>query len=102
MRSFLPSSSQIPASGSSAASSPPFSSSFSSAHAARARPDRFGRAIWHRQIGAVSLLVGGANTLDAEAVQRELLYRSEAFAEDLGAGYAPLRFTAATRPDAAP
>lgn len=71
-------------------------------HAARTRPDRSGRAFWHRQTGAIGLIGGSLPALDAEAAQRALLYRSEAFAEDLGAGYAALRFHPAERVSVAP
>jgi len=51
-----------------------------------------GRSFWHKQSGAVGLFGAAAGSADAEAAQRALLYRSEAFAEDLGPGYADVRY----------
>ncbi len=48
---------------------------------------RLGRSFWRKQSGAVAVFVGSPDSADAEAWQRALLYRSEAFAEDLGPGY---------------
>ena len=72
-----------------------FLSSSSTAPQQRAShsPARPGRSFWHRQSGAIGMFAAGASA-DGEAAQRALLYRSEAFAEDLGPGYAGLRFTA--------
>ncbi|APW38806.1 hypothetical protein RD110_17640 [Rhodoferax koreense] len=61
----------------------------------RARPvARPARSFWHKQSGAVGVFGGASALADAEAAQRALLYRSEAFAEDLGPGYADMRFAA--------
>lgn len=68
----------------------------SAASAPRSRPaTRPARSFWHRQSGAVGLFGTATAVADAEAAQRALLYRSEAFAEDLGPGYADLRYAAA-------
>ena len=61
---------------------------FSPSRPHAARPSR---SFWHKQSGAIGSF-GATPAADAEAAQRALLYRSEAFAEDLGPGYAALRY----------
>ena len=70
---------------------------FSPSRPHAARPSR---SFWHKQSGAIGSF-GATPAADAEAAQRALLYRSEAFAEDLGPGYAGLRFTDTAVPAAA-
>ena len=76
-----------------------------SSKVARSRADRPGRTFWHKQSGAVAPFASSASSagpVDTEAAQRALLYRSEAFAEDLGPGYAELRFALGDGSTAAP
>lgn len=70
-----------------------FSGSFNADTAGRSHGSLSGRSIWRKQAGAVGVF-GNTPVSDAEAAQRALLCRSEAFAEDLGPGYDGLRFVA--------
>lgn len=61
-----------------------------------------GRPFWHRPARALGVLgrgavVGAVDASDADAAW-QLVYRSEAFAEDLGPAYAAVPLLSAARP----